>query len=118
MSTAPGHDREHDRVIFVGLLGLAAATVTQVASRENLTAELDAAIYCFALAMPLLTGGLVSEYARQAGTPVPASQMLVGLVGILAALGGLLCLFLHFATTAGVVFGVGCVLAFLAVRRL
>src|SRR4051812_32807927 len=101
--------READRLIYAGLLGLAAAAVIQLTDKDNLDPAQLAEVYCFAVAIPLLAVGLVTDYARRAGTPIPAWRDLIGILAAGAAVAGLASLFFHFGVGAGIVFLVVCV---------
>lgn len=84
--------------------------------------ELDlaqtAGVYSFALAIPLLAVGLITDYARRAGTFVPVWRDLLGIVGAASAVVGFAALFFHFGIGAGIVFALGCVFGLVLVRRL
>lgn len=118
MSPPDPHPREADRLIYAGLLGLAVATVVQLGDKADLNWCHYAAVYAFALAIPLLAVGLVTDYARRSGTPIPPWRDRLGLLGAGAAVGGLVALFFHFGVGAGVVFSLGCFAGFWLVRSL
>ncbi len=96
--------REPDRLIYAGLLGLAAATLIQLVDKDTLNLAQQVGVYANAVAVPLLTGGLMTDYARRAGRDAPPGHRLLGLFGILAALVGLAAMFFHFGTVVGGVF--------------
>jgi hypothetical protein len=113
-----GHPREADRLIFAGLLGLTAAGVIQLIDKGELSLAQEVGIYAFATAIPLLALGLVTDYARRAGKPIPAWRELLSLMGSLAAVVGLGAFFFHFGLGPGITFAVGSVLGFFLVRSL
>jgi peptidoglycan/LPS O-acetylase OafA/YrhL len=110
--------READRLIYGGLLGLAAAAVLQLSDKGDLDDARTVAVYAFAAAIPLLAAGLVADYARHAGTRVPGYYDLVGLIGALGAVTGFAGLLFHFGPWPGIVFVAAGVVAFGLVRRL
>lgn len=110
--------READRLIYAGLLGLAAASIVQMLDKGELDSPQSVGVYAFALAIPLLAVGLITDYARRAGNAVSAWRDLIGIVGALAAVAGLAALFFHFGTAIGSVFVGGCVLGIVLVRTL
>src|SRR5262245_41619300 len=112
------HPRDADRLIYAGLLGLSAAGVIQMVDKSDLDAANLVAVHAFAVAVPLLAVGLVTDYARRAGTPIPRWRDLLGLAGSLAAVFGLGAIFFHFGITPGTVFAAGCVLGLILVRAL
>lgn len=118
MSDSPGHERDADRLIFAGLLGLAAAAVIQLSDKTEFAPAQLVEVYAFAAAIPLLAVGLVTDYARRAGTHIPPWRDLVGFLGCLAAVVGLAALFFHFGLGPGCAF-LGCsAVGFVLVRRL
>jgi hypothetical protein len=110
--------READRLIYAGLLGLAAAGVIQLSDKSDLNIAQTVEVYSFALAIPLLTVGLVSDYARRAGTSIPRWLDGFGVLGCIAAVVGLGAVFCHFGIGPGAVFAGGGVLGFILMRRL
>lgn len=110
--------READRLIYAGLLGLAAASIVQMTDKEDLDISQLVGVYCFASAIPVLAVSLITDYARRAGTAVPVWRDLLGIFGVVSAVVGLGALFFHFGTGIGVVFAVGCVLGIVLVRTL
>src|SRR5262245_32318421 len=112
------HPRDADRLIYAGLLGLSAAAVIQMADKEGLNTPQMVAGYFFALAIPLLAVGLITDYARRGGTFIPWWRDLLGLAGALAAVVGLGALFFHFGIGPGVIFALGCVVGLILVRLL
>jgi hypothetical protein len=112
------HPRDADRLIYAGLLGLAAATVIQLGDREALTAAQEVCVFAFALAIPLLAVGLVTDYARRSGAPVAAWRDALGAAGALAAVVGFGSLFFHLGVVVGVLFAACCLLGFLLIRSL
>src|SRR5262245_47401144 len=117
MPEAP-HPRDADRLIYAGLLGLAAAGVIELVDKDTLNTPQLIAVYAFALAIPLLAVGLVTDYARRAGTPIPAWRDLLGVAGSLASVFGLAALFFHFGVGPGIVFAAMCVVGLVLVRLL
>jgi hypothetical protein len=112
------HPREADRLIYAGLLGLAVASVLQVFEREETDLAQEVGLHAFALAIPLLAVGLITDYARRAGTLIPGWYNLIGLLGAFASIVGFGALLFHFGIGVGLIFAVGSVLCFLLVRRL
>jgi hypothetical protein len=96
--------READRLIFAGLLGIAATAIIQLTDRDGLTTAQGVAVHAFAVAMPLLAVGLVTDYARRAGTRVAPWRDGIGLFGALAAMVGFGGLFFHFGPVPGALF--------------
>lgn len=113
---APTHDA--DRLIYAGLLGLAAAGVIQLSDKSDLNWPQFIEVCAFAVAMPLLAVALISDYARRAGTHVPRWRDLIGPLGALAAVVGVGALFFHFGLVPGGVFTAGALLGFVLIRRL
>jgi hypothetical protein len=110
--------READRLIYAGLLGLSAASVIQLIEKETLPIPHLISVYLFALAIPLLAVGLITDFARRAGTPIPAWHDLIGLAGASAAVLGLGALFFHFGLGVGLAFVVASLFGFVVIRRL
>jgi hypothetical protein len=110
--------RDADRLIYAGLLGLAAAAVIQMGDRESLTAAQEVCVFAFAVAIPLLAVGLVTDYARRTSTPIPRWRDALGAAGALAAVVGFGSLFFHFGVVVGVLFAAGCLLGVLLIRSL
>jgi hypothetical protein len=112
------HPRDADRLIFAGLLGLSAAAVIQLSDKSDLGPAQLVEVYSFAVAIPLLAVGLITDYARRAGTHIPRIYEAVGLLGAAAAVVGLAGLFFHFGVGPGVVLVSGVVVGFILVRLL
>ena len=110
--------READRLIYAGLLGLSAASIVQMLDKESIDTPQIIAVYAFALAIPVLAVGLVTDYARRAGAALPVWRDLIGILGAVSAVVGLGALFFHFGLGIGVVFAVGCFLGVILVRTL
>lgn len=119
MAEAPeSHPRDADRLIYAGLLGLSAAAVIQLIDKADLNTPQVVVTYAFALAIPLLAVGLVTDYARRAGTPIPRWRDAIGAAGALAAVVGLGALFFHLGAGPGAVFAGACLVGFVLVRML
>lgn len=116
----PPHEtpRDADRLIFAGLLGLAAAGTLQLGDKTDLSLALTVEVIAFAVAIPLLAVGLVTDYARRAGTAIPAWRDLVGLAGSFAAVVGLGAQFFNFGVAPGAVFACFVVVGIVLVRLL
>lgn len=110
--------READRLIYAGLLGLAAASIVQMLDKDSVDTPQIIAVYAFALAIPVLAVGLITDYARRAGATLPIWRDLIGILGALSAVVGLGAIFFHFGTASGMVFAAGCFLGVLLVRTL
>jgi hypothetical protein len=110
--------READRLIYGGLLGLAAASIVQMSDKEDIDIPQIIAVYAFAVAIPVLAVGLITDYARRAGASLPFWRDLIGILGTVSAVAGLGALFFHFGTGIGIVFVAGCLLGFVLVRTL
>ena len=115
---ATPHPRDADRLIYAGLLGLAATATVQLLEKDELDVSQLVAIYAFAAAIPFLTVGLVTDYARRSGTEVPHWRDDIGKVAVLLAVVGLGAVFFHFGVGPGVVFAVGTIMSAGLVRRL
>src|SRR5262245_35071969 len=110
MPYAPeSHPRDADRLIYAGLLGLSAAGVIELVDKDALNTPQLIGVYAFALAIPLLAVGLITDYARRAGTHIPRWRDLLGVIGALASVFGLASLFFHFGVGPGVFFAAGCI---------
>jgi peptidoglycan/LPS O-acetylase OafA/YrhL len=118
MTAPPPASRDHDRLIYAGLLGLGAAAVIQLADKGELDTPQTVAVYAFAVAVPLLAAGLVADYARHAGSRVPAFYDLVGFLGAAGAVTGFAALFFHFGPWPGGVFLAAGAVAFALIRKL
>lgn len=118
MPPGPQPTQDADRLIYAGLLGLAAAGVIQLSDKSDLDWPLFIEVCAFALAMPLLAVALISDYAKKAGTRVPRWREALGPLGALAAVVGIGALFFHFGPVPGGVFAAGAVLGVVLVRRL
>src|SRR5262245_40114403 len=119
MPTSPdSHPRDADRLIFAGLLGLAAAGVIQLSDKSELSLCQFVEVCAFAVAIPLLAVGLITDYARRAGTHIPAWRDALGALGALAAVVGLGGLFFHFGVAPGAVFAGTAVAGFVLIRLL
>lgn len=110
--------REVDRLVYAGLLGLGAAAVIQLSDKGELDPGQTVAVYAFAVAVPLLAAGLVADYARHAGSRVPAFYDLVGFLGAAGAVTGFGGLFFHFGLWHGAAFVAAGVVAFALIRKL
>lgn len=117
MDSPPSHSRDAERLIYAGLLGLTAASITQLNVSE-LSAAQTVEVYAFALAIPLLAVGLVTDYARREGTVVPPWRDALGFLGCFAAVVGLAALFFHFGVGPGLLFSVGSLCGFALIRML
>lgn len=100
------------------LLGLAAASIVQMLDKEDLDTPQFVAVFAFAVAIPVLAVGLITDYARRAGNAIAPWRDLIGIFGALSAVAGLAALFFHFGSAIGYVFVGGCVLGILLVRTL
>ena len=119
MADAPDtNPREADRLIYAGLLGLAAASVIQLGDKDELGTAQLVEVSAFAIAIPLLAVGLITDYARRAGTPIPAWRDALGVLAAGAAVVGLGALFFHFHFAVGVSFVAACVVGIVLVRLL
>src|SRR5690348_3238905 len=107
--------READRLIYAGLLGLAAASIVQMLDKENIDTSQLVAVYAFALAIPVLAVGLITDYARRAGASLSQWRDLIGIFGAISAVVGLGALFFHFGTGIGALFATGCFLGVMLV---
>jgi hypothetical protein len=116
--TPETHAREADRLIYAGLLGLSVAALLQLLDQAALDTPLSTGVYCFAGAVPFLAVGLITDYARRAGTEIPTWRDVVGILGALTAVTGLGALLLHFGVGVCVVFASGCVIGFILIRGL
>jgi hypothetical protein len=112
------HHRDADRLIYAGLLGLGVAGLLQLIDKGASSEPLLVAAYCFALAMPLLAVGLITDYARRAGADLPRWRNAIGGLGAAAAVGGLGAMFLHVGVGVCVVFAASCALGLVLIRRL
>lgn len=110
--------READRLIYAGLLGLAAASIVQMLDKESIDTPQIIAVYAFAAAIPVLAVGLITDYARRAGASLPLWRDLIGILGAISAVVGLGALFFHFGIGIGIVFAAGCLLGVVLVRTL
>ena len=110
--------RDFDRLVYAGLLGLAVAAVLEVQSNNEFTDFQLASTYCFAAAIPLLTAGMFTDFARRSGVPVRPWRDALGFFSALLAVVGLTLLFFHIGVAAGVVFAASVAVAFLLIRRL
>ena len=81
--------READRLIYAGLLGLAAASIVQMLDKDAIDAPQIIAVYAFALAIPVLAVGLITDYARRAGASLSVWRDLIGILGAVFAVVGL-----------------------------
>lgn len=109
---------ELDRLVFGGLIGLAAASVLQLADKSEIDAYQMVGVYCFAASMPLLVVGLVADQARQSGTRVAPRYVLIGLSGVVGAIAGFFCFLLHFGPWPAGMFLVLSLFSFVMVRRI
>lgn len=110
--------RDADRLIYAGLLGLGAASIVQMLDKEDIDTPQRIAVYAFALAIPVLAVGLITDCARRAGASLSLWRDLVGILGAVVAVVGLGALFFHFGSGAGVIFAAGCFLGVILVRTL
>src|SRR5690348_365811 len=110
--------RDSDRLIYAGLLGLAAAGVIQLSDKNDLNLALTVEVIAFAIAIPLLAVGLITDYARRSGTVIPPWRDLIGILGSLAAVVGLGGLFFNFGVAPGAIFAACCVVGIVLVRML
>ena len=119
MSDAPDtNPREADRLIYAGLLGLAAAAVIQLGDKDELSLSQLVEVYAFAIAIPLLAVGLITDYARRAGTSIPAWRDAIGVIAAVAAVVGMGALFFHFQLGVGLAFAAVCIFGIILVRLL
>jgi hypothetical protein len=109
---------EADRLIYAGLLGLAAAAVLQLLEKDEPSLAKLVGIYAFAIAIPLLTAGLIADYARQANRDVSPVYTLLGGLGMLSAVLGFGALFFHYGPGPGATFAVAAAVSLVFIRRL
>lgn len=107
MSDHNEHIAHGGRVISGGMAAAALATVIQLLQLQTLSWQLVVALYCFALALPIL----VFAFTRYTISPSPkhvASRPLRYLVlaSGLVTLVGLAFVFFHLNITAGIIFAV------------
>jgi apolipoprotein N-acyltransferase len=109
----PDSSSESSRLVYAGLLGLTAATVTQLMGNDSLSMAQTVAVYAFAIASPLLTVALLATYSRR-----PHSWRLewAGIGGCFGAIVGMAGLFWHFGWSVGVVFVLLILVAFVLAR--
>ncbi len=109
-------------LLFGGLLGLSASAVLQLTGMEadKRTDFSRIAVYCFAVAVPLIGSNLIAEITRplRLGQRSNRLRTLFGWTGILAAIGGAACCFFHLDLIAGGVFVATGVVSLFAIRRL
>lgn len=110
--------READRWIFVGLLGLAVASVLQMVEKGAPDLPQQVSIHAFAIAIPLLAVGVITDYARRAGSVVPRWFVIFGVIGSLFSIVGFGSLFFQIGLVAGLLFSAGSLLGLIIVRRL
>jgi len=119
MANAKQHTDEHsgdgqssDRYVFGGLLGLSIAIIVQILDKE-LVDRLRWAVYCFAVAIPILTSSFVLVVMKQPDThyKLPGLRHFLGLIGVATAIVGLWFIFFSFGTNIGIVFTASFVLA-------
>ena len=110
--------READRLIYAGLLGLSAASVLGMVEKGAPELPHQVAIHSFAVAIPLLVVGIITDYSRRTGTTIPLWHDLLCLFGAVASVVGLGSLFFSFGLVAGIVFICACAVGFIVVRRL
>jgi hypothetical protein len=116
MSEAPEvKKREANQLIYAGLLGLSAAAIIQLSDKADLSQAQLVEVCAFALAIPLLAVGFITQYARQSGF-VSAWHDGVGIGGVIAAVVGLTALLFHLGIVPGTLFLGAGVLCFVIVR--
>lgn len=109
--------READHLIYAGLLGLAVAASLQLMDKPELDLTQLVAVYSFAVSVPLLAAGFVTDYARRAGAIVPWWRDVLGIGGAVCAVAGFGALYCHIAAGVGAMFAVACFVGLLLVRR-
>ena len=114
----PPPGREADRLIYAGLLGVAAACVVQLVEKDTLNLSLLIAAYSFAVSIPLLAVGLITDYARRAGHRIPLSQDFIGAAGALSAVVGLAATFFHLGVAIGITFVIAAFVGVILIRRI
>src|SRR5947209_5494110 len=105
---SPAREREGDRLIYGGLLGLAVAGSLQLIDKKaEDSLPLEIAGYAFAVSLPLLAVSLIAELVRyNQPRPVapPAWRQLLGLFSAMGAVAGLAAMFFHVGTIPGFLF--------------
>jgi hypothetical protein len=86
--------------------------------KDNIDTPQIIAVYAFALAIPVLAVGLITDYARRAGASLSPWRDWIGILGAVSAVVGLGALFFHFGLGIGTVFATGCFLGVVLVRTL
>lgn len=93
---------EQRRIIFGAFLGTSVVATIQLISIQSLDLPLTFSVYCFAVSIPLLTLGLYTAMieSREQFTVESRPVLYAEELGVLAAAGGILALFLHFSYPA------------------
>ncbi len=120
MNPQPPHTnpRDNDRLIYAGLLGLGAAFIIQLIDKTDLDVAQTVGLFSFAVAIPILATGLLTDYERRSGAKIPGWYDLIGLTGVLGVVVGLAAMLFHFGIWVGVTFLSSCALGFILIRRL
>jgi hypothetical protein len=95
------------RLINSGALAIAVVGVTQLVQRDTLDTPLLVSLYCFALSIPLSAASTILLALQGSASPYPANShfgAVMILIGSVATLAGIFCLFWHFNLYAGIVF--------------
>jgi hypothetical protein len=95
------------RLINSGALAIAVLAVTQLVQRNSLDYPLLISLYLFGLSMPLSAASTILLALQGSTSPYPANSVygaVTILIGCIATLAGIFCLFLHFNMYVGIVF--------------
>lgn len=104
------------RLLYSGALGIAVFALVQFLQLPNLDVSLTIGLYCFAISIPFTATGIVLLTQRSIDPPefVTLVFNVGGIVGLLASVLGMACLFWHFCPAVGIVFTIASISAYLS----
>jgi hypothetical protein len=97
---------KEDKILFGAFTGICTVALIQILGVTNRDAPINIALYCFAIAIPLLAVKLyaVAIESTYEITIITWYMQSISFAGIAGAIVGILCIFWHFSWLVGITF--------------